>query len=94
MFLDLLDVLRSLAFLDLFLHNASNEIFAMKVLYGSTMQLLVHQIMPGGPEENLKIMWKGIRDQYDAQNITSRFGTMKMSMFNPKGGANLRILRN
>ena len=58
----------------------------LKVLYGSVMQLLVNESMPSSPEENLKVVWKEIKDQYKAQKITSRFGNMKMTMFNPKGG--------
>ena len=70
-----------------------------KVLYGSVMQLLVHDIMPDPTaDENLKVLWREMKQQYDAFKINSRFGQMKMSMFNPKGRAslpkNMKLIRS
>ena len=56
-----------------------------QVLYGSIMQLLVNEIMPESPEENLKLLWKRVLELYKDFGTTSKFGNMKMSMFNPKG---------
>ena len=60
---------------------------SLKVLFGGTMHLMVHQIMPGSPSENTTEMWRQIRLEYDLQQTPSRFGQLKLSMFNPKGGA-------
>ena len=61
--------------------------FSLKVLYGSTMHLIVHQLLPGNPIENTTELWRQIRVEYHLQGTTCRMGTLKYSMFNPKGGA-------
>ena len=58
----------------------------LKVLFGSTMHLLVNQIMPGTPQENTTELWRLIRVEYAAEKTPTRFGSLKYSMFNPKGG--------
>ena len=83
--------LRAILFLRSVLMSVRSAVVPMtsslKVLFGSTMHLMVHQIMPGTPEENTTEMWRQIRLEYDLQRTPSRFGQLKLSMFNPKGGA-------
>ncbi len=54
-----------------------------KVSQGSTCNLLVHEIMPDSPEENLKNMWKEAVAEYDKQGVPlrKRFGGLRMTMF-------------
>jgi hypothetical protein len=55
------------------------------------MQLLVHRVMPSqDPVENTKTLWRDIKEQYKSQQTSAKFGSMKMSMFSPKGCAKLR----
>lgn len=61
-----------------------------EVLFGSVMHLLVHVIMTGEPGENLARLWRMIKDKYKEFGTEHRFGTMKMTMFSPGGGAKLR----
>lgn len=51
------------------------------------MKLLVHDIMVGDktPEENTAKVWAEIKVEYDLLNTSTRFGSMKLSMFSPKG---------
>ena len=51
------------------------------------MHLLVHDIMVGGktPEEKTAKVWAEIQVEYDLLNTSTRFGSMKLSMFSPKG---------
>jgi hypothetical protein len=53
------------------------------VSQGSTCNLLVHEIMPDSPEENLKNMWKEAVAEYDKQGVPlrKRFGGLRMTMF-------------
>ena len=68
---------------------------SLKVLFGSTMHLVVHQIMPAAqsPEQNTVELWRLIKAEYDRQRSTARFSQLKLSMFNPKGGASVLFLR-
>lgn len=54
-----------------------------KVNNGSTMSLLVHEVLPDDPAQNLANLWKEILVEYDVQNIPlkKRFGSLRMSMF-------------
>jgi len=51
------------------------------------MHLLVHDIMgvDKTPQENTTKLWAETKVEYDLLNTPSRFGSMKLSMFNPKG---------
>ena len=69
----------------LFLRSKSVVQLLPQVLYGSIMQLLVNEIMPESPEKNLMKFWKRTLELYKEFGTTSKFGNMKMSMFNPKG---------
>lgn len=59
----------------------------MKVLYSGVMHLLVHDIMVGDktPEEKTAKVSAEIQVEYDLLNTSTRFGSMKLSMFSPKG---------
>jgi hypothetical protein len=55
------------------------------------MHLLVHLMMPStDPVENTVTLWTDIKAEYKEQGTESRFSSMKMSMFSPKGCAKLR----
>jgi len=52
-------------------------------MYGSSMHLLVHHVMPDTPEKNLKIVWAEAGVIYDELGIhrTNRFTQIHASMF-------------
>ena len=62
------------------------------MLYGSVLWLLVHIIMMGTPETNLRIVWGLVKEGYDYFNVPwpDRMGTLKMTMFTSNSGAKLR----
>ena len=61
----------------------------LQVLFGGVMHLLVNYIMVGDktPAEKTQKLWAEIQREYDLLDIprSSRFGSMKLSMFSPKG---------
>ena len=61
-------------------------------MYGSVLHLLVHVVMPGSPEANLKAVWIEIQTQYRLQRIEQRhrYSTLKLTMFGVRGGAKLK----
>ena len=60
----------------------------LKVLLGSVMHVLVHSLMPDSTAaDNTVLLWKMINDEYELQKTPCKYGQLKLSMFNPKGGA-------
>ena len=63
-----------------------------KVLYGSTLHLLVHAVLQESPQANLTYIWEQIKKAYILFNVDARlrFSSMKMTSFAAKGGAKLK----
>ena len=62
------------------------------MLFGSVLYLLVHLMLHGTPEENLKEIWKLIERQYVARKVPldRRYSTLKLTMFRATGGCKLK----
>lgn len=53
-----------------------------KVLLGSVLWILVHWILPGtDAEAKLNVIWSDIVRIYNEDNVASRYGSIKMTMF-------------
>ena len=63
-----------------------------KVLYGSTLHLLVHVVLQESPQANLTYIWEQIKKAYTLFDVDARlrFSSMKLTSFAAKGGAKLK----
>ena len=52
-----------------------------QVLLGSVLWLLVHQLMPNDPVSNMTIVWAMIREQYQANAVTTQFSSLGLNSF-------------
>jgi hypothetical protein len=52
-----------------------------KILLGSTLYVLVHDVLKGTVPENLEEVWKDIEAEYKVQNTANRYGRMRQTMF-------------
>jgi hypothetical protein len=61
-----------------------------KILMGSTLYVLVHDVMKGSVEENLEELWEDINDGYKKLNTANRYGRMRQTMFHQKSQPKLQ----
>ena len=52
-----------------------------KLLLGSTLYTLIHFVLGGSVEENLKVIWDDIEATYDELDSQDRYGAMRQTMF-------------
>ena len=55
-----------------------------KLLLGSTLYVLVHDVLTGSVEDNVATVWKDIEMIYDELDSDNRYGHMRQTMFNKK----------
>ena len=60
------------------------------MLYGSTIYLLVHFMLLGTPEDNLKKVWADISAAYKMFDTKHTYSSMKLTMLSAKGGIKLK----
>ena len=55
-----------------------------KLLLGSTLYVLVHDVLIGDVEENLATVWRDIESAYEELGSENRYGHMRQTMFHKK----------
>ena len=55
-----------------------------KLLLGSTLYVLVHDVLIGDVEENLTTVWRDIESVYEELDSENRYGHMRQTMFHKK----------
>jgi hypothetical protein len=55
-----------------------------KLLLGSTLYVLVHDVLTGSVEENVATVWRDIEIIYDELDSENRYGHMRQTMFHKK----------
>ena len=55
-----------------------------KLLLGSTLYVLVHDVLTGSVEENVATVWRDIETFYDELDSENRYGHMRQTMFHKK----------
>ena len=58
--------------------------------FGSVLKFLTHHLLPGTPDENLEQIWGSIQDAYRQTATSSRFGSIRVTMYSPRGFARLK----
>ncbi len=61
-----------------------------KHLMGSTLYVLVHDVMKGSVAENLEEVWEDIEDVYKELDTANRYGRMRQTMFHGKSQPKLQ----
>ena len=62
-----------------------------KVLLGSVLWVLVHWVLPGGdPAEKLSVVWSDVLRIYQEDNVPTRYGVIKMTMFSKSSTPKLK----
>ena len=55
-----------------------------KLLLGSTLYVLVHDVLTGSVEGNVATLWKDIETIYDELSSENRYGHMRQTMFHKR----------
>ena len=55
-----------------------------KPMLGSTLYVLIHHVLQGDLEENLKEVWDDIQEAYEDIGSENRYGHMRQTMFTTK----------
>ena len=55
-----------------------------KLLLGSTLYVLVHDVLTGSVEENVATVWRDIETFYDELGSENRYGHMRQTMFHKR----------
>ena len=63
-----------------------------KVLYGSTINKLIQEVMPNAVEENLRVVMAEVTEEYNARGVPlqERFTSIRLGMISQTGSVKLK----
>ena len=63
-----------------------------KVLYGSTIDRLINEVMPNSVEENLRLVMAGVNEDYKGRGVPlqERFTSIRLGMISQNGAVKLK----